>query len=83
MRYGVKAYIRITNPYYEFPLTADGHLGEGGRASPDGLRGYWWHESLRVLAAMKECVLVLLSFRSPHAPHPLSCTNSLPRVRDG
>lgn len=53
IRAGVKAYVRVTHPFYKLPLV-DGHASEQEDVTPDGTRGYWWHESLRALAAMPE-----------------------------
>lgn len=53
---GVKAYARVTHPFYITPLE-QGESAEGDYIRPDGVRGYWWHETLRALAAIPESVI--------------------------
>lgn len=45
---GVKAYVRVTQPFYETP--EKGAHDEKESIKPSGMRGIWWHETLRALA---------------------------------
>ncbi|KAJ3780398.1 hypothetical protein GGU10DRAFT_416606 [Lentinula aff. detonsa] len=50
----VKAYVRVTLPFYE--TTSKGTHDEKSDPKPDETIGTWWHETLRMLAAIEECV---------------------------
>lgn len=50
----VKAYIRLQLPFYETP--SKGSHDEKVDIKPAGTIGTWWHETLRMLAAIEECV---------------------------
>lgn len=54
----VKAYVRFTLPFYE--TTSKGTHDEKDDPKPDGTIGIWWHETLRMLAAIEECVIAIL-----------------------
>lgn len=48
---GVKAYVRLQHPFY----TTDKHPAqESDNIKPEGTYGTWWHETLRILGAIKE-----------------------------
>lgn len=51
-----KAYIRLTYSYYEMKSLASSSAGhtESADLKPDGVRGRWWHETLRGLGALRE-----------------------------
>lgn len=53
----VKAYVRIQQPFYECP--SKGSHSEKEDLKPVGTLGIWWHESLRMLAAIEKCVIRL------------------------
>ena len=50
----VKAYVRLQHPFYE--CKEKGSHDEKEDVKPDDVLGAWWHESLRALAAIDECV---------------------------
>lgn len=52
----VKAYVRVTQPFYDTPEKG-GH-SEKETVKPSGVRGVWWHETLRVLASIEKWVLL-------------------------
>jgi len=51
-RRNVKAYVRLQHPFYETP--EKGSHNEKVDIKPEGTLGIWWHETLRMLAAIKE-----------------------------
>ncbi|PAV23540.1 nad dependent epimerase dehydratase family [Pyrrhoderma noxium] len=55
---GVKAYVRVTQPFYETP--EKGAHDEKESIKPSGMRGVWWHETLRALADIDGLNLVIL-----------------------
>jgi hypothetical protein len=57
-RRGVAAYVRIQPPYYECSAdkTDKTAHGEADNLKPEGVRGQWFHETSRILAAIKEYV---------------------------
>ncbi|KAI5124324.1 hypothetical protein M0805_008931 [Coniferiporia weirii] len=57
-RRDIKAYVRITHPFYE--TSEKGQHDEKASVKPAGIRGVWWHETLRVLAAIENLNLVIL-----------------------
>lgn len=49
-----RAYVRLQQPFYEMksaPVSAPGH-SEKDKLKPDGIRGRWWHETLRGIAKL-------------------------------
>lgn len=54
----VKAYVRVTLPFYE--TTTKGSHDEKDDPKPEGTIGIWWHETLRMLAAIPECVIEIV-----------------------
>lgn len=50
----VKAYVRLQLPFYE--TSNKGPWDEKQNPKPSGTVGTWWHETLRILANMEECV---------------------------
>lgn len=51
-----KAYIRLTYSFYEMkslPSSQPGHA-ESADLRPDGVRGRWWHETVRGLGVIRE-----------------------------
>lgn len=57
----IKAYVRIQLPFYE--TSSKGSHEEKEDVKPDGTIGIWWHESLRMLAAIEECVTLLFTYQ--------------------
>lgn len=53
-RRGVKAYVRVTHGFYDTP--EKGTHDEKESIKPAGVRGVWWHETLRVLANIEKSV---------------------------
>lgn len=58
----VKAYVRLQLPFYE--CSSKGSHDEKENAKPSGTIGIWWHETLRMLAAIDECVFTLWLFHT-------------------
>jgi hypothetical protein len=54
----VKAYVRVTLPFYE--TSSKGSHDEKEDPKPDGTIGIWWHETLRMLASVEDLNLVIL-----------------------
>ena len=52
----VKAYIRVQHPLYETSASSKESHDEKEDAKPVGTIGTWWHETLRMLAAIEEFV---------------------------
>jgi hypothetical protein len=48
----VKAYVRLQHPFYDTP--EKGAHTEKEDIKPSGTIGIWWHETLRMLAAIQE-----------------------------
>lgn len=57
-RQKVKAYVRVHQPYYK--TLGKSPQDEKGGIEPWGAIGLWWHETLRILGAIKELNLVIL-----------------------
>jgi hypothetical protein len=53
----VKAYARVQHPLYETSTSSKESHDEKEDAKPIGTIGTWWHETLRMLAAIEEFVL--------------------------
>ncbi|KAB5594850.1 NAD-dependent epimerase/dehydratase family protein [Ceratobasidium theobromae] len=66
-RRGVKAYVRLTHPFYETSVEKTVH-DEKDKLKPLGVRGTWWHETLRVLASIKDLNLVILRIGAIYGP---------------
>ena len=51
-----KAYVRLTYSFYEMKSSSSslGHTEGSDALRPDGVRGRWWHETLRGLAKLRE-----------------------------
>ena len=56
VRRGVKAYVRLTQAFYDTPEKGEHDEKEG--VKPSGVRGVWWHETLRVLANIERWVAI-------------------------
>lgn len=58
----VAAYVRVQPPYYECSAEKRDKAAhsEKDNLKPEGTRGHWHHEALRLLGAMKECALRLV-----------------------
>jgi hypothetical protein len=56
----VKAYARVQHPFYETSSSSKESHDEKEDAKPIGTIGIWWHEALRMLAAIEESVAFLL-----------------------
>jgi hypothetical protein len=52
----VKAYVRLTQPFYDVS-DSKGARDEAEDLKPEDTTGHWWHETLRALAAIDECVV--------------------------
>ncbi|KAJ3976409.1 hypothetical protein EV361DRAFT_884094 [Lentinula raphanica] len=63
----VKAYVRVTLPFYE--TTSKGTHDEKDDPKPDGTIGTWWHETLRMLAAIEDLNLVILRVGFVYGPY--------------
>ncbi|KAF8321445.1 uncharacterized protein EI90DRAFT_3147090 [Cantharellus anzutake] len=73
----VGAYVRITHPFYH-TSTSDKPSKEKDRAKgltkehegvkPASVRGYWWHEALRALAAIQGLNLVIVRVGAAYGP---------------
>jgi len=48
----VKTYVRVQHPFYE--TVSKGSHSEKEDVKPVGTIGIWWHETLRMLAAIEE-----------------------------
>lgn len=51
--------MRVTQPFYDTP--EKGAHDEKESVKPAGVRGVWWHETLRVLASIEKYVRHLLA----------------------
>ncbi|KAG8899046.1 hypothetical protein FRB99_006963 [Tulasnella sp. 403] len=69
-RRNVKAYVRVTGPYYDFPN--DKKADEKENPKPKGVRGVWWHAALRMLAGIENLNLVILRTATVYGPFNLS-----------
>ncbi len=56
----VKSYVRIQHPFYE--CKEKGKHDEKEDVKPDVVLGTWWHETLRMLASIDECVTSIRLF---------------------
>ncbi|KAJ7632229.1 hypothetical protein FB45DRAFT_911856 [Roridomyces roridus] len=63
----VKAYVRLQHPFYETPTK--GSHDEKEDIKPDGVAGTWWHETLRMLAAIEDLNLVILRIGFVYGPY--------------
>ncbi|KAF7322530.1 NAD dependent epimerase dehydratase family protein [Mycena chlorophos] len=63
----VKAYCRLSLPFYE--TSSKGAHDEKEDIKPDGVRGTWWHEALRMLAAIEDLNLVILRTGLIYGPY--------------
>lgn len=63
----MKAYVRLQHPFYETP--AKGDHDEKEDIKPTGTIGIWWHETLRMLAAIDKYAPILLSLQSYDSDH--------------
>ncbi|TFK67905.1 NAD(P)-binding protein [Pluteus cervinus] len=62
-----KAYIRIQLPFYE--TSSKGTHDEKEDVKPQGVIGTWWHETLRMLAAIPDLNLVILRIGFAYGPY--------------
>ncbi|KZO99380.1 hypothetical protein CALVIDRAFT_379332 [Calocera viscosa TUFC12733] len=66
-RGNVKAYVRLTFGFYH---SSSDHLHrEDEILEPDGVRGMWWHETLRSLAGIPNLPLVIIRAGIPYGPY--------------
>jgi len=63
----VKAYVRLQHPFYETP--EKGTHNEKEDIKPSGTIGIWWHETLRMLAAIQDLNLVILRTGFVYGPY--------------
>jgi len=66
-RRNVKAYVRLTGPYYE--SKEKGKNDEKQDLKPNGVQGTWWHETLRMLASIENLNLVIIRMASVYGPY--------------
>lgn len=69
----VAAYVRIQPPYYECPAEKTDKQAhtEKDKLKPEGVRGVWFHETLRLLAGIKDLNLAILRLGSVYGPRTL------------
>jgi nucleoside-diphosphate-sugar epimerase len=65
-RRGVKAYVRLQHPFYTTDKTP---AQEKDDIKPEGTYGIWWHETLRILGAIKDLNLVILRTAHSYGPY--------------
>lgn len=53
----VKAYARVQQPFYDTSSSSKASHDEKEDVKPVDTLGIWWHETLRMLAAIEELVL--------------------------
>ncbi|KAJ3556532.1 hypothetical protein NM688_g1975 [Phlebia brevispora] len=63
----VKAYVRLQHPFYE--CKEKGKHDEKEDVKPDETLGIWWHETLRVLAAIPDLNLVIVRSAMVYGPY--------------
>ncbi|KAJ7090232.1 hypothetical protein B0H15DRAFT_979127 [Mycena belliarum] len=63
----VKSYVRLQHPFYE--TSAKGSHDEKEDIKPEGVAGIWWHETLRMLAAIEDLNLVILRIGYVYGPY--------------
>ncbi|CAE6432678.1 unnamed protein product [Rhizoctonia solani] len=63
----VKAYVRLTLPFYDTSPEKVIHE-EKDKIKPLGVRGTWWHETLRILASIEGLNLVILRVGAIYGP---------------
>ncbi|KII88949.1 hypothetical protein PLICRDRAFT_53446 [Plicaturopsis crispa FD-325 SS-3] len=63
----VKAYVRLQQPWYE--TSEKGSHNEKEDVKPLGTIGLWWHETLRMLAAIPDLNLVILRIGFVYGPY--------------
>ncbi|KAI0029730.1 NAD-P-binding protein [Vararia minispora EC-137] len=66
-RRGVKAYVRLIHPFYDCP--EKGAHDEKETPKPLGVAGTWWHETMRILGAMKDLNLVIIRSAFTYGPY--------------
>lgn len=65
-----RAYIRLHQPFYDMkslPSSSRGH-SEDEKLKPDGVRGRWWHETLRALATVGELPTAVVQCAAWYGP---------------
>jgi len=66
-RGNVRAYVRLTWGFYD---GVSDHLHKEDEVlDPDGVRGTWWHETLRALAGIPNLPLVIIRAGIPYGPY--------------
>ena len=70
----LKAYIKPTYPFYDHSSSSDSSLKEAyeGGWKPLGVRGTWWHETLRALGAIDGLPLVVTRLAYLYGPNTIS-----------
>ncbi|KAJ7684710.1 hypothetical protein DFH06DRAFT_1073589 [Mycena polygramma] len=63
----VKAHVRLQHPFYE--TSTKGSHDEKEDIKPLGVAGTWWHETLRMLAAIDDLNLVILRIGFVYGPY--------------
>jgi len=70
----VKAYVRLQHPFYTTDKTP---AREKDDIKPEGTYGIWWHETLRILGAIKDLNLVIVRIAQSYGPYQLEMISSI------
>ncbi|TRM59392.1 hypothetical protein BD626DRAFT_550238 [Schizophyllum amplum] len=65
----VKSYVRLQLPFYETSSKSSATHDEKEDCKPEGSIGTWWHETLRMLAAMEDLNVVVLRIGHAYGPY--------------
>ncbi|GLB35141.1 putative NAD dependent epimerase dehydratase [Lyophyllum shimeji] len=65
----VKAYIRVQQPFYDTSSSSKANHTEKEDIKPVDTLGTWWHETLRMLAAIEDLNLVILRIGFVYGPY--------------
>ena len=70
----LKAYIKPTYPFYDHSSSSDSGLVEANESGwkPLGIRGTWWHETLRALGDIDGLPLVVTRLAYLYGPNTIS-----------
>ncbi|KAL0947340.1 hypothetical protein HGRIS_013459 [Hohenbuehelia grisea] len=63
----IKAYVRLQLPFYD--TGSKSPRNEKADVEPEGTVGTWWHETLRMLAAIEDLNLVILRIGFAYGPY--------------
>ncbi|KAG5650371.1 hypothetical protein H0H81_012458 [Sphagnurus paluster] len=65
----IKAYVRVQQPFYQTPSSTKATHDESEDLTPVDTLGIWWHETLRMLAAIEDLNLVILRIGFAYGPY--------------